>query len=85
MADAGPNITTPAVAAAPAAGSQVRMEWQAATQRWVESSGKPPFRVVPDDSKPTLRDPVSISFNLICSVSPVISALPLLIELGFGV
>lgn len=68
MADAGSNITTPAVAATPAVGSQVGMEWQAATQRWVESSGKPPFRVVPDDSKPTLRDPVSISFNLSLSL-----------------
>ncbi|CAK9230000.1 unnamed protein product [Sphagnum troendelagicum] len=34
-------------------------EWKADTQKWVESSGKPPFRIVPDDTKPTLRDPLS--------------------------
>ncbi len=39
-------------------------EWKADTQKWVESSGKPPFRIVPDDTKPTLRDPVSTSLSL---------------------
>ncbi len=39
-------------------------EWKADTQKWVESSGKPPFRIVPDDTKPTLRDPVSTCLSL---------------------
>jgi hypothetical protein len=39
-------------------------EWKTDTQKWVESSGKPPFRIVPDDTKPTLRDPVSTSLSL---------------------
>ena len=54
MGDAMPNVTAPS-------SGQEGWEWKADTQKWVESSGKPLFRVVPDDTKPTLRDPVSIT------------------------
>ena len=56
MGDALPNATIPS-------SGQVGWEWKADTQKWVASSGKPLFRVVPDDTKPTLRDPVSITFE----------------------
>lgn len=54
MSSTQPNTTV-------STSGQEDWEWKAVTQRWVESSGKPPFRVVPDDSKPALRDPVSIT------------------------
>jgi hypothetical protein len=52
MGDALPSATAPS-------SGQAGWEWNADTQKWVASSGKPLFRVVPDDTKPTLRDPVS--------------------------
>lgn len=56
MGNALPNAT------APSSSGETGWEWKAETEKWVESSGKPLFRVVPDDTKPTLRDPVSILF-----------------------
>lgn len=61
----------PAAASAPPE-APLGWEWKADSQRWVETSGKPPFRTVPDDTKPTLRDPVSIS------------CLPTLLHSGFA-